>query len=232
MLINAARAGLPLFPGPFGMQLSVCSAAASNAAGSAAASTSASSSLEARPAAVTSDTQEGGAIPDVHANNTAAVNADNTAAESLRGVRATMHHVVSTVQLLQPGVAAVWKRAFVVDMLVTVRVITSSSLCLAATMALLPCLGKCLGSDGTNRNACAVLCHAVLCHAVLCHATLHHAVSCCATLCCAVLWYATPCCVMLCHAVLCYARLCCAVLCCAVLCCAVLCCAALCNAVM
>ncbi len=33
-----------------------------------------------------------------------------------------MGHMLSTVRLLQPGVAAVWKRVFVVDLLVTVQV--------------------------------------------------------------------------------------------------------------
>ncbi len=48
--------------------------------------------------------------------------ADATGAQSSKGVRATIGHMLSTVRLLQPGVAAVWKRVFVVDMLVTVQV--------------------------------------------------------------------------------------------------------------
>ena len=48
--------------------------------------------------------------------------ADATGAQNSRGIRATIGHMVSTVRLLQPGVAAVWKRVFVVDMLVTVQV--------------------------------------------------------------------------------------------------------------
>ena len=126
------------------MQLAMCFAAASNADGSAAAPTSASSPLEARPAAVTSDAPEGGAAPTANANN--------TAAESLGGVRATIHHMVSTVQLLQPGVASVWKRAFVVDMLVTVRVIIASCLRLAISMTHASSLGKCLGRSVTLQH--------------------------------------------------------------------------------
>ena len=48
--------------------------------------------------------------------------ANASGAQNSRGIRATMGHMVSTVRLLQPGVAAVWKRVFVVDMLVTVQV--------------------------------------------------------------------------------------------------------------
>lgn len=48
--------------------------------------------------------------------------ADATGAKNSLGIRATMGHMLSTVRLLQPGVAAVWKRVFVVDMLVTVQV--------------------------------------------------------------------------------------------------------------
>ena len=48
--------------------------------------------------------------------------ADASGAQNSRGIRATMGHMVSTMRLLQPGVAAVWKRVFVVDMLVTVQV--------------------------------------------------------------------------------------------------------------
>jgi len=48
--------------------------------------------------------------------------ADATGAQNSRGIRATIGHMMSTVRLLQPGVAAVWKRVFVVDMLVTVQV--------------------------------------------------------------------------------------------------------------
>ena len=115
----------------------MCFAAASNAAGSAAAPTSASSLSEAKPAATPSETPEDGAA-----------NA-KTAAESLRGVRATIHHMVSTVRLLQPGVASVWKRAFVVDMLVTVRVSVASFLLLAVSMTHTSSLGNCLGRDVT-----------------------------------------------------------------------------------
>lgn len=49
--------------------------------------------------------------------------ADATGTPNSKGVRATMGHMLSTVRLLQPGVAAVWKRVFVVDMLVTVQVL-------------------------------------------------------------------------------------------------------------
>ncbi|DBA68982.1 TPA: hypothetical protein ACH3X2_013154 [Trebouxia sp. C0005] len=49
--------------------------------------------------------------------------ADATGAKNSLGIRATMGHMLSTVRLLQPGVAAVWKRVFVVDMLVTVQVL-------------------------------------------------------------------------------------------------------------
>ena len=111
--------------------------------------------------------------------------------------------MVSTVQLLQPGVAAVWKRAFVVDMLVTVRVMPASSLCRAAGMTLIPCLGNCLASGGTYCYAsavlllcCPVLRYAMLCYAMLCYAMLCYAVLCyallllsCAALNCAVLCY-------------------------------------------
>ncbi len=48
--------------------------------------------------------------------------ADATGAQNSKSIRATIGHMVSTVRLLQPGVAAVWKRVFVVDMLVTVQV--------------------------------------------------------------------------------------------------------------
>ncbi len=48
--------------------------------------------------------------------------ADATGVQNSQGIRATMGHMLSTVRLLQPGVAAVWKRVFVVDLLVTVQV--------------------------------------------------------------------------------------------------------------
>ena len=104
----------------------LCFVGASNAGSTATATASASPSLDVSPAAASSGTPE--------SRDTTNANAESTTTESLRGVRATIHHMVSTVQLLQPGVAAVWKRAFVVDMLVTIRVITVSCL---------PCI-KCL----------------------------------------------------------------------------------------
>ncbi|KAL3143273.1 hypothetical protein ABBQ38_002118 [Trebouxia sp. C0009 RCD-2024] len=73
-------------------------------------------SSDARTAAVSSDAPQAGA-------STPPPNATNTPSQTFRGVRATLGHMVSTVQLLQPGVSAVWKRAFVVDMLVTLQVL-------------------------------------------------------------------------------------------------------------
>lgn len=70
---------------------------------------------DARTAAASSDAPQAGAAAPPP-------NAKNTPSQSLRGVRATLGHMISTVQLLQPGVSAVWKRAFVVDMLVTLQV--------------------------------------------------------------------------------------------------------------
>ena len=104
-------------------------AASSTAADNTAGPTANSDSMDVEAAAVSSDAPEGGAI--------SAASSSNTASQSLRGVRATTHHMVSTVQLLQPGVAAVWKRAFVVDMLVTVQVGTASSMHFAANISLL-----------------------------------------------------------------------------------------------
>lgn len=76
-------------------------------------------SSDVRTAAVSSDTPQPGAT----APTAPSQDANSVGSQSHRGVRATLGHMVSTVQLLQPGVAAVWKRAFVVDMLVTLQVL-------------------------------------------------------------------------------------------------------------
>ena len=48
--------------------------------------------------------------------------ADTTVHKTQKGIRASVSHMVSTVWSLRPGIAAVWKRALVVDILVTLQV--------------------------------------------------------------------------------------------------------------
>lgn len=97
----------------------VCFAAARSTSEQAAESSSTTSTPSA------TRTSQGNAAPttpsaSVPADTPAGV--DSKAAKPRRGVRATVGHMVSTVQLLQPGVTAAWKRAFVVDLMVSVQV--------------------------------------------------------------------------------------------------------------
>lgn len=55
--------------------------------------------------------------------SSSAVTQDTAVTPARKGIRATIGHMVSTVRLLQPGVAAVWKRVFVVDLLVAMQVL-------------------------------------------------------------------------------------------------------------
>lgn len=84
--------------------------------------TTASAMFSATAAADMSPAAEAGVKSGVPKSPDAAA-ADASGAQNSRGIRATMGHMVSTMRLLQPGVAAVWKRVFVVDMLVTVQVL-------------------------------------------------------------------------------------------------------------
>ena len=58
----------------------------------------------------------------VVSQDTGTAAADTTVQKTQKGIRASVSHMVSTVWSLQPGIAAVWKRALVVDILVTLQV--------------------------------------------------------------------------------------------------------------
>ncbi len=81
---------------------------------------------DASPASTASsaiDPAEGTIAAEASSSSAMPQDASTAAAGKRKGIRATVGHMVSTVQLLQPGVAAVWKRVFVVDVLVTVQVL-------------------------------------------------------------------------------------------------------------
>lgn len=103
-------------------------------------------SSDARTAAVSSDAPQAGA-------SRPPPNATNTPSQTFRGVRATLGHMVSTVQLLQPGVSAVWKRAFVVDMLVTLQV----PHCLPHVLLLLACVFSTVMMSPSDGITCCML---------------------------------------------------------------------------